>query len=104
MSDTVRLVRNVPIFAELDDEVAGWVAEAYEGAGRKEDAAKYLMMVSLLYKDDALVPPIMAETIRILDELGRKEDASSIRDDLVATYPESKEAADVKRSTPEAAK
>lgn len=73
-------------------------------AGRKEDAAKYLMMVSLLYKDDALVPPIMAETIRILDELGRKEDASSIRDDLVATYPESKEAADVKRSTPEAAK
>lgn len=73
-------------------------------AGRKEDAAKYLMMVSLLYKDDALVPPIMAETIRILDELGRKEDASSIRDDLVATYPESKEAAEVKRSTPEAAK
>jgi len=46
----------------------------------------------------------MAETIRILDELGRKEDASSIRDDLVATYPESKEAAEVKRSTPEAAK
>ncbi|NLE40912.1 MAG: tetratricopeptide repeat protein [Lentisphaerae bacterium] len=73
-------------------------------AGRKDDAAKYLMMVSLLYKDDALVPPIMAETIRILDELGRAADADSIRDDLVATYPESKEAAEVKRSTPEAAK
>ena len=62
------------------------------------------MMVSLLYKDDALVPPIMAETIRILDELGRKDDADAIRKDLVATYPESKEAAAVKRSIPEAAK
>ena len=73
-------------------------------AGPAADAAKCLQVVGLLCADDALVPPIMAETIRILDELGRKEDASSIRDDLVATYPESKEAADVKRSTPEAAK
>lgn len=27
MSDTVRLVRNVPIFAELDDEEVRWVAD-----------------------------------------------------------------------------
>ena len=73
-------------------------------AGRKEDAAKYLMMVSLLYKDDALVPPIMAEAIAMMDDLGRKEDADALRCDLVATYPASKEAAAVRPATPEAAK
>ncbi|MGI5868571.1 MAG: tetratricopeptide repeat protein [Kiritimatiellia bacterium] len=82
---------------------AGLGQAALKG-GRKEDAAKYLTTVSLLYKDDALVPPIMAQAIRLLEELGKTDDANALRSDLVATYPKSKEAAAIQSNTPEGAK
>lgn len=64
-------------------------------AGRKNDAARYLMTVCLLYNEEQLIPPIMAETIALLDELDRKQDAETLRKELVSLYPKSKEAAEV---------
>ncbi len=62
--------------------------------GRKNDAVKYFLTVSLLYKDDVMLPPIMAETIELLDEMGLKEEAQKLRRELSSTYPASKEGRD----------
>lgn len=61
-------------------------------AGRKDDAVRYLMTVALLYKNDTIIPGILAETIGLLDGMGRREDAATLRAELTQTYPKSKEA------------
>ena len=63
--------------------------------GRREDGVKYLMTVSLLYKDEALLPPIMAETVALLDEIGLKDEAARIRSELIRIYPNSQEAKNI---------
>ncbi len=60
-------------------------------AGRKDDAVRYLMTVCLLYKNEAIIPGILVETIGLLDGMGRSEDAATLRAELNKTYPKSKE-------------
>ena len=95
----------IAVARSADPELQPYRIYAYAGLGhsalaegRKEDAVKYLMTVSLLYKDDFLLPPIMAETIALLDEMGLREEADRIRSELSKIYPNSQEAKDIAAS------
>ena len=73
---------------------------AYVGLGRaalargeKDDAARYLSTVCLLYRDPEILPPVIEETARLLDELGRADEAAAMRDLLAKDYPDRKEGA-----------
>lgn len=72
--------------------------------GRKGSAIKYLMMVSLLYQDEELVPPVMLETIRLLTEENRLEEAAALKKDLLDTYPKSEAAATIRQEAEEVKK
>ncbi|MBQ6102879.1 MAG: hypothetical protein IJL06_04325, partial [Kiritimatiellae bacterium] len=68
---------------------------AYVGLGRaalargdKDAAAKYLSTVCLLYHDPEILPPVVEETARLLDELGRADEAAAMRDLLAKDYPD----------------
>lgn len=60
--------------------------------GDKEAAARYLHTVCILYADPEILPPVLLETARLLDELGRADEAASLRASLRADYPESEAA------------
>ena len=51
------------------------------------------MTVCVLYHDETILPPVLAETARLLDELGRADEAASLRDTLAKDYPDWKEGA-----------
>jgi len=59
----------------------------------KDDAARYLSTVCLLYRDPEILPPVIEETARLLDELGRADEAAAMRDLLAKDYPDRKEGA-----------
>ena len=61
-------------------------------AGRKDDAARYFMTVSLLYRNDKILPGILVETIELLESMGREEEAGKVRSELIEHYPASPEA------------
>ena len=61
--------------------------------GDREAAANYLMTVCVLYHDGTILPPVLVETARLLDELGRGDEAASLRDSLAKDYPDWKEGA-----------
>ena len=72
---------------------------AYEGLGHaalrlgdRESAARYLMTVGILYDDPELVPPVLLEASRLLDELGRAEEEDELRATLRRDYPDSEAA------------
>ena len=69
---------------------------AYEGLGHaalrlgdRESAVRYLMTVGILYDDPKLVPPVLLEAARLLDELGRAEEAADVRATLRRDFPDS---------------
>ena len=61
-------------------------------AGNSDAAARYLLTVCMLYRDPEELPPVMLETIRLLEGLGRTEEARSLRETLRADYPGTPEA------------
>lgn len=61
-------------------------------AGQKDDAARYFMTVSLLYRNDKILPGIISETVALLESMGRMEEAEKMRLELRESYPESEEA------------
>ena len=61
-------------------------------AGRKDDAVRYFMTVSLLYRNDRILPGILVETVELLESMGRMEEAEKVRGELIEHYPDSKEA------------
>jgi len=72
---------------------------AYEGLGHaalrlgdRESAVRYLMTVGILYDDPKLVPPVLLEAARLLDELGRAEEAADVRATLRRDFPDSEAA------------
>ena len=92
------------------EELQGMRIYAYTGlghaalaAGKQDEAAKFLMTVCLLYRDDQIIPPVMAETIALLTSMGRVEDADALRHELSALYPKSSEAAAIAKQAGEGA-
>lgn len=69
------------------------LGRALRQRGDRDAAARYLLGVCLLYKDDTLLPPLLAETIPLLRELGRTDEADALLKDLRELYPKSPEAA-----------
>ncbi|MBR1609272.1 MAG: hypothetical protein IJ678_06620, partial [Kiritimatiellae bacterium] len=83
-------------------ELSGTRIRAYVGLGRaalaagsEEEAARYLLTVCRLYRDPDTLPPVLLETIRLLDGLGRADEAAELRSVLLSDYPGSEEAATV---------
>ena len=72
-------------------------------AGKQDEAAKFLMTVCLLYRDEQLIPPVMVETITLLTSLGRAEDADTLRHELCTLYPKSSEAVAIAKQAGEGA-
>ena len=44
----------------------------------------------MLYRDPEILPPVLVETARLLDELGRADEAASLRASLREDYPDYK--------------
>ena len=66
---------------------------AYAGLGRaalaagdKEAAASYFLSTCLLFHDAELVPPVIREALPLLDELGREDEAKTLREMLEKEY------------------
>lgn len=57
-------------------------ARAWRELGRKEDAARQLLGICLFYQDAALIPPLIEETLPLLEELGQSAEAEALRKDL----------------------
>ena len=79
------------------DELQAQRIWAYVGLGRaalargdKDAAANYLSTVCMLYRDPEILPPVLVETARLLDELGRADEAASLRASLREDYPDYK--------------
>ena len=92
------------------EELQGMRIYAYTGlgraalaAGKQDEAAKFLMTVCLLYRDEQLIPPVMVETITLLTSLGRAEDADTLRHELCTLYPKSSEAVAIAKQAGEGA-
>lgn len=71
-------------------------AHAYAGLARNaelkgdaEAALRYYMSVGILFDDAALVPEALHKAARLLDKLGRTDEAQAMREELKARYPES---------------
>lgn len=57
-------------------------------AGNREEAAKYLHLVCVLFHDKELLPPVLRETIALLESLGRSDEANDLRKSLREDYGE----------------
>ena len=75
------------------DEFKALRIHAYAGlartalaAGDKNAAASYFLTTCLLYHDAELVPPLAREALPLLDELGRADEAKTLRDMLEREY------------------
>ena len=75
------------------DEFKALRIHAYAGlartalaAGDKDAAASYFLTTCLLYHDPELVPPLAREALPLLDELGRADEAKTLRDMLSSEY------------------
>ena len=75
------------------DEFKALRIHAYAGlartalaAGDKDAAASYFLTTCLLYRDPELVPPLAREALPLLDELGRADEAKTLRDLLETEY------------------
>jgi len=80
-----------------------WRALAYNGLARNaemkgdtEDALRFYISVSILFDDPVLVPDAMAKAATLLDRLGRGGEASAMREELKARYPNAQPAAPAK--------
>ena len=60
-----------------------------KASGDEEAAARYLLGICLLYRDETLLPPLLEETIAVLDEVGQTKEAALLRSDLLEQYPKS---------------
>lgn len=65
------------------------LAHAWLVAGRREDAARQLLGVCMITRDDTLIPPLIAETVPLLRSLGQSAEADVLLQDLRDLYPES---------------
>ena len=65
------------------------LAHTWLAQGRKEDAVRQLVAVCMISRDDTLIPPLIAETVPLLRELGREDEAQVLLDDLRELYPTS---------------
>ena len=65
------------------------LAHAWLAQGRKEDAVRQLVAVCMISRDDVLIPPLIAEAVPLLRELGRDDEADVLLQDLRELYPES---------------
>lgn len=64
------------------------IGRAALAAGNREEAAKYLHLVCVLFHDKELLPPVLRETIVLLDSLGRTDEANDLRKSLREDYGE----------------
>ncbi len=76
-----------------DDEFKALRIHAYAGlartalaSGDKDAAASYFLTTCLLYHDPELVPPLAREALPLLDELGRADEAKTLREMLEREY------------------
>lgn len=75
-------------------------ARAWRELGRKEDAARQLLGICLFYQDADLIPPLIEETLPLLDELGQKAEAEALRKDLAEMRAATAPAAPAPESAP----
>ena len=71
------------------------LAHAWLALGRREDAVRQLLGVCMISRDETLIPPLIAETVPLLRELGRDAEAEVLLQDLREVYPESQAARDL---------
>jgi len=71
-----------------------WRALAYSGLARNAEmkgdadaALRYYMSIGILFDDPVIVPESMSKAAALLDKLGRGGEATAMRDELKARYP-----------------
>ena len=77
------------------------IAHAWLAQGRREDAARQLLAVCMVSRDETVIPPLIAETVPLLRELGREDEAAVLLQDLKDLYPGSQAARDLLPSAEE---
>ncbi len=65
------------------------LGRALRQRGDADSAARYLLGICLLYRDDLLLPPLIEETVVLLRSLDREEEAKVLLQDLQELYPRS---------------
>ncbi len=68
--------------------------------GDREEAARYLLGICLLYQDETLLPELIEETIPLLRELDLQDEADTLLKDLFELYPNSAAAQRLTPPTP----
>lgn len=68
------------------------LGRALRQSGDRDAAGRYLLGVCLLNRDEALLPPLIEETVSLLRELKREDEAAALVQDLRDLYPNSAEA------------
>ncbi|MBP5509483.1 MAG: tetratricopeptide repeat protein [Kiritimatiellae bacterium] len=63
------------------------LAENAEKKGDEETALRYHMSVGILFDDKELVPASILASVRLLEKLGRPDEAVKLRDELDERYP-----------------
>ncbi len=60
------------------------LARAWKALGKKSDAARLLLGVCLMNRDDTYIPSVIRETVPLLRELGRDEEARVLEEELAS--------------------
>ncbi len=64
--------------------------------GRLEEAAKFYMLVGVLYTDDDYTPEALFRAGKAFEALGRHQDAQKVFQEIIRDYPESQAAGKIK--------
>lgn len=65
------------------------LAECTEKRGNKEAAARYYMVISLLFDDNTILPKALKKAAALYRELGMKQEAASAEAELMQRFPPS---------------
>ena len=91
-AEAAKLSVDMPEFNEL--RIYSYIGHGHSAIaqGKRAEGIRILTAASLLFSHDTILPPVMAETVALLREEGREEEAKKIIEDLISIYPNSAEA------------
>jgi tetratricopeptide (TPR) repeat protein len=91
-AEAAKLSVDMPEFSEL--RIYSYIGHGRcaIAQGKRNEGIRILSAASLLFTDEKILPPVMAETVSLLKEEGREDEAEKIIKDLINIYPNSAEA------------
>ena len=74
-----------------------YIGDIFFKEGKFDDAAKMLMMVAILYDDNAFVPEALYKAVLSFDAVGKKEETKKAAEDFLERFPRHAKADEIRK-------